>query len=236
MFINKSYTRVYREKEEGDEGNKGGGGSETTYTKEMFDELSNKLASAQGETTSMKSKMDELLGETKKAKALKNQADEEAANIAKAKALKDNDFEQLFKSSEEQRVNSDNRYNKLIEKGAKEKQKAEAMRISIQLADGDNAELLSQFIAPRLKYTDEGIKILDINGQLTVSTIDDLKTEFQNNVRYAALLKGNQSSGGSVPGGSSGSAADKILARPEFEKLSPLDRSKFLKGGGKLID
>jgi len=236
MFINKSYTRVYREEEKGGEGEGGKGGKEEVYTKEKFEELQAQLTSAQGETTSMKSKMDELLGETKKAKALKKQADDEAVAIAKAKALKDNDFEQLFKSSEEQRQSSDSRYDELLGKIATDKQKAEAMRISIQLADGDNAELLAQFIAPRLKYTDDGVKILDSNGQLTVSTVEDLKTEFQNNARYSSLLKGNQSSGGSAPGGKSGSAADKTITRTEFEKLTPLDRSKFLKKGGTLID
>lgn len=234
MFINK-YTTVYRDEEGSGEGEGGGGGE--VYTKEKFEELSAQLASAQGESTSMKAKMDELLGETKKAKALKKQADDDAAAISKAKAIKDNDFEQLFKSSEQQREKSDNQYSELLGKIATDKQKAEAMRISIQLADGDNAELLSQFIAPRLKYTDDGVKILDINGQLTVSTIDDLKAEFQNNARYSALLKGNQSSGGGASGGNnSGSAADKILARPEFEKLAPFERSKFLKNGGSLID
>lgn len=234
MNVNK-YTMVYRDEEGSGEGEGGGGGD--IYTKEQFDKLSADLVSAQSESTSMKSKMDELLGETKKAKALKKQADDDAAEISKAKAIKDNDFEQLFKSSEQQRENSDSRYSELLGKIATDKQKAEAMRISIQLADGDNAELLSQFIAPRLKYTDDGVKILDSNGQLTVSTVEDLKAEFLNNARYSSLLKGNQSSGGSANGGqNSGSAADKILARPEFEKLSPFDRSKFLNNGGKLID
>jgi len=229
------YNRVLRDEEKGGDGS-GGGGDEKTYTKEDFDKLSADLVSAQGESTSMKAKMDELLGETKKAKALKKQADDEKVSIAKAKAIKDNDFEQLFNSSEQQRESSDNRYNELLGKIATDKQKAEAMKLAIQLADGDNAELLSQFIAPRLKYTDDGVKILDINGQLTVSTLEDLKTEFQNNARYSALLKGNQSSGSGAPGGNSGSAADNILARPEFEKLPPFKRVEFLKKGGTLID
>ena len=236
MFVNKSYTRVYQQEEKGGEGEVGSGSDEKTYTKEDFDKLSADLASAQGESTSMKSKMDELLGETKRAKASKKQADDESKAIATAKAIKDKDFEQLFNSSEQERESSDNRYNELLGKIATDKQKAEAMKLAIQLADGDNAELLAQFIAPRLKYTDDGVKILDINGALTVSTLEDLRTEFQNNARYSSLLKGNQSSGGSASGGSSGSAADNILARPEFEKLPPFKRVEFLKKGGTLID
>lgn len=234
MFINKSYAQVYREEEKGGEGEGSGGGD--VYTKEQFDQLSSDLANAQKESTSMKSKMDELLGETKKAKALKNKADEDVAEAARAKALKDNDFEQLFKSSEAQRETSDTKYSELLGKIANEKRNSEAVKIAMQLSDGDNAELLSQFIAPRLKYTDEGIKILDINGQLTVSTVEDLKTEFQSNARYSSLLKGNQSSGGGASGGNSGSAADNILARAEFEKMPPDKRSEFLKKGGTLID
>jgi hypothetical protein len=231
MFINKSYTSVFRDEENG--GESGGSGGEA-YTKEQFEELNSKLEAAQGESTSMRAKMDELLGETKKAKALKKQADEEADALARAKALKDNDFEQLFKSSEQQRESSDNKYNELLGRIATDKQKATAMQMSIQLADGDNAELLAQFIAPRLKYTDDGVKILDSNGQLTVSTLEDLKTEFQNNARYSALLKGNQSSGGSASGGQSSSAADKSLTRAEFEALPANKRMEFVKANGEI--
>lgn len=224
------YMRRYQEEENGE----GSSGEGESYTKEQFTELQTKLDAAQGETTAMKSKMDELLGETKKAKALKKQADEEAASLAKAKAIKDNDFEQLFKSSESQREASDNKYNELLGKIAQDKQTAEAMRISHQLADGDNAELLSRFIAPRLKYTDEGLKVLDVNGQLTVSTVEDLKAEFQGNSRYLALLKGNQASGGSASGGNSSSAADKVLTRAEFEQLAPEKRMEFVKSNGEI--
>ena len=225
---------VLRDEEKGAE--QGGGGGQE-FTKETFAALQAQLDSAKGENASMKSKMDELLTETKKAKTLKREADDNAAATAKAKALKDNDFEQLFKSSEVERENSDNRYNTLLGNIATDKQKAQAMSLAIQLADGHNAELLSQFIAPRLKYTDDGVKILDSNGALTVSTLEDLKTEFQNNAKYSSLLKGNQSTGGGAGGGdNSGGAADKVLTRSEFDELLPMKKSEFSMSGGQIID
>ena len=70
-----------------------------------------------------------------------------------------------------------------------------AMKLAAEIADGANAELLSEFIGRRLKFHDDGVKVTDNSGNLTVSSLSDLKTEFQNDARYSALLKGNQSSG-----------------------------------------
>jgi hypothetical protein len=209
---------------------------ETTYTAEQFSALQAQLEESNANNDSMKAKMDQLLGETKQAKARQRQADEEAAAVARAKAMKDNDFEQLFKSSEEQASNYKTQLEELQTKIAKEKRNTEAMKIASQLADGFNAELLGEKIAQRLKYTDEGVKILDSNGQLTVSTVEDLKTEFQNNERFASLIRGNQSSGGGAPGGNGSRAADKVLTRSEFEGLDVQAKSDFFRSGGKLTE
>lgn len=210
--------------------------TESTYTAEQFNSLQSQLDESKASNDSMKAKMDQLLGETKQAKAQQRQADEEAQAIAKAKAVKDNDFEHLFKSSEEQSKAYKAQLEDLQNTVANEKRNIEAMKIASQLADGFNAELLGEKIAQRLKYTDEGVKILDSNGQLTVSTVDDLKAEFQNNERYASLIRGNQSSGSGAPGGKSGSAADKVLTRSEFESLDPQSKSEFFRSGGKLTE
>jgi hypothetical protein len=200
-----------------------------TYTAEQFNAL-------KADNDSMKGKMEQLLGETKQAKAKARQEADEKAEIATAKALKDNDFEQLFKSSSEQAAQYKEQLDGLTSTISNEKRNTEAMKIAAQLADGFNAELLGEKIAQRLKYTDDGVKVLDGNGQLTVSTIEDLKTEFQNNERFASLLKGNQSSGGGASGGKSGSATGNIISRAEFDKLAPFKKMEFMKSGGKTTD
>ena len=230
MFI----LKFRKQEEAGADGGESGGGK--TYTAEQFNALQTQLDESTASAESMKAKMDQLLGETKQAKALKKQADDDAAAVAKAKAVKDNDFEQLFKSSEEQSTQYKTQLEDLQNTISNEKRNTEAMKIASQLADGFNAELLGEKIAQRLKYTDEGVKILDSNGQLTVSTVEDLKAEFQGNERYASLIRGNQSSGSGAPGGKSGSAADKVLTRSEFESLDPQAKAEFFRSNGQLTE
>jgi hypothetical protein len=200
-----------------------------TYTAEQYDALVS-------DNAKMKGHMDTLLGETKTAKALAKQQAEDATQLANDKAKKDGDFEQLYNSSTEQATGYKAELEALKGSISTSNTNREAMSIAMQLADGFNAELLSEKIAQRLKYTDEGVKVLDVNGQLTVSTVEDLKNEFSNNERFASLLKGNQSSGGGASGGKSSGAAGKLLTRAEFDAMNPTKRMEFIKADGKLTN
>lgn len=188
-------------------------------------------------TSSMQAKMDQLLSETKIAKSAAKQAAEEAQKILDDKALADNNFEELYKSSEAKNQKLMEDFNGLRENISQKDRLSVANKIANQLAEGQNAELLSTFIAPRLKSTDDGIKILDVNGALTVLTPEELATEFKSSDRYAALLKGNQASGGGAAGGqNSGSAAPKTITRAAFEGMNPTEKMGFIKSGGNTSD
>jgi hypothetical protein len=200
-----------------------------TYTAEQYDALVS-------DNAKMKGHMDTLLGETKTAKALVKQQTEDATNLANEKAKKDGDFEQLYNSSTEQANGYKSELETLRGSISASNTNREAMSLAMQLADGFNAELLSEKIALRLKYTEEGVKVLDANGQLTVSTVEDLKAEFSNNERYASLLKGNQSSGGGAVGGKNSGAAGKLLTRAEFDAMNPTKKMEFIKSDGKLTN
>ena len=200
-----------------------------TYSEEQFKSL-------ETENLAMKSKMDELLGETKKAKSAKRESDEATRIANEEKAQKAGDFEQLYKSSEDVKNDLQNQLNDLHQGIANEKSNRKAMEIAASIADGVNAELLSDYVSKRLKHTDEGIKVLDANGQLTVSSIEDLTNEFKNAPRFAALLRGNQSSGGGAPGGNSSSATSKVIPRADFDKMEPNKRMGFIKSGGKITN
>jgi alanyl-tRNA synthetase len=188
------------------------------------------------ENEAMKGKLDELLSETKKAKAARREAEEVARKEAEERARKAGDFEQLHKSSEEARQQLMQELEQLRGGIASEKRDNAAMRLAGELAEGVNAELLAEFIKPRWKYTDDGLKVTNANGELTVSTLDDLKNDFKADGRYQALLKGNQASGGGASGGSkdSGGAA-KQAPRAEFETWSPEKQMTHIKGGGIVI-
>lgn len=184
----------------------------------------------------LKSKSQELLDETKKAKA-KVKAEEDAKVQAELDiAKKKGDYEQLLKSSEEQRKELSDQLDGLNNKISTEKTQSASLKLAAELADGTNAELLSEFISKRLRYTDDGLKVLDKNGGLTVSSLDDLKREFQANDKYKSLIRGNQSNGGGASGGESGASQNKVLTRSDFDKLDSPEKMKFMKDGGKLVD
>lgn len=175
----------------------------TPITQEQFDALN-------AEKTAMQTKLDELLTETKKAKTARREAEELAAREAEDKARKDGDFEQLLKSSEEKRLESESKLNEFQTNIDKEKLKSAAYKLGAEVADGENAELMAVFFEERLKPVDGDVKVTDKDGNLTVSTLADLKKEFESMPRYASLLRGNQSSGGGANGsGGNGGGAPK---------------------------
>ena len=198
----------------------------TAPTQAAFDAL---LA----ERDALKHKTGQLLSETKKAKAQRTQAQEDADRVKREEATKAGDFEQLFKSSEDRLANTQKELAGLHTTISNEKRANSAMKIATELADGPNAEILAEFIGRRIKYTDEGVKVVNDAGELTVSTVNELKEEFRNSSRYASLLKGNQSSGSSASGNSntSGSAANAVT-RAEFEQMDPVKKMAFIKKGG----
>jgi hypothetical protein len=108
------------------------------------------------------------------------------------------------------------------------------MKIAADLAEGSNIDLLSTFIDTRLSFQDGALKVTDGSGNLTISSLDDLKAEFKNDARFASLLKGNQSSGGGATGGNNSGSAAKTKSRAEFTALNPADQMSFMKSGGTL--
>lgn len=191
----------------------------------------------QGQIDSLTSKVDTLMSETKKAKADRKAADDAARQAAQDAATQSGDFEQLHKSSEEQRVALQEQLNALQGTIAKKEVSSQAMKLAVELADGPNAEILSTFIGQRLKHTDEGVKVLSETGELTVSTVNDLTNEFKNNARYASLLKGNQAGGGGSQGGQGGGGeSQKTMPRADFDAMAPGDRMTFVKDGGSVHD
>ncbi len=200
----------------GDGGEKGGVGE-------------NIIAEIKAENERLKKHLNELLNETKAAKEKRRKVEEEAAR-------KRGDFEALLRSSEQEREQLKKERDELKSLFAKKTIKSEALKMASKLADGDNVELLSDFIQRRLKVIGEEIKVTDKNGNLTVSTIADLEKEFSNDKKFAALLKGKQSSGGGATGGSGGAAGKNVITRTEFDALTPAAKMKFVKGGGAVVD
>lgn len=164
-------------------------------------------------------------------------AERQAAEEARAKAEAEGNFEQLFQSSEKERQTIQQQLEDLQNNISREKVSNQAMKIASELAEGVNVELLSEFVARRLKVVDNIVKVIDDSGNLTVASIDDLKKEFANSARYSSLIAGNKSSGGGASGGvNSSGATAQTITRAEFNALNPVSRMKHIKSGGKVTD
>lgn len=198
-----------------------------------------KFLDLQSQFDAIKNKSDELLSETKRAKQKARDAADAREQSKLEKAKKDGDFEQLLKSSEGERLALTEQLNSLKNNISSEKIKTHSMKMASDLADGSNAELLSEFISKRIKYTDDGIKVLDSHGALTVSSLDDLKNEFTSDAKYKSLLRGTKSTGGGASGtkssGASGNSV-KTIDRATFDTMTHMDRAAFFKDGGKIVD
>lgn len=202
------------------------------------DDLAKQLEALKAERDALLNKNNELLGESKKAKAARREAERLAQEEAKRKAEAEGNYQQLYESSEKQRADLQAQLEELTGNVHKKEVNNTAMKLAVALNPLNDAaaEDLAFHISKRLKYTDDGIKVTDEAGNLTVSTPDDLKNEISGSARFSHFLKGNQSSGGGAAGGSSSGGAAKVMNRADFDALDPVAKSKFMKDGGKLTD
>ena len=174
----------------------------------------------QEDTSGLKQKVDELLAESKSAKQKAREIEERARQEAEQRAKEENDYRSLYESSEAERSKALKELDEVRSNIAREKTDTAAMKLAAELADGHNAELLSTFIKGRIRFDDGKIQVLDATGNPTVSTVEDLKKEFQTSGRYDSLLRGNKAGGGGAAPSNGGGAAKKLSEMTEAERTS----------------
>jgi predicted RNase H-like nuclease (RuvC/YqgF family) len=194
------------------------------------------IANLTNQLDALRGKTEELLGETKKAKAKAREESEAKEQARLEKAKKDGDFEKLLQSSERERKTLSERLGELENRISTEKLKSESMRLATELADGSNAELLSEFIQKRLKYSDDNIQVLDSKGELTVSSTEDLKREFSTNDKFKALLRGSKATGGGALGSGNSVATNNTMSRADYNSMDPVKQGDFMRKGGSVKD
>lgn len=200
-----------------------------------LDELKAENADLKQQLESLRNKTDELLTETKKAKAAKREALELAEKEAREKAEKENDYKQLFESSDQKVKALEEQLSSIRHEQEFSKHKEAAMSLASELTkDATRRDLLTEQFLKRTKVTEEGLKVLNENGELTVSSTDELKSQISE--RYAFLVDGTQASGGSAKGNVTSGATSKQMSRSVFEKSSPNEQADFMRSGGKLTD
>lgn len=181
------------------------------------------FASLREENERMKAKLDELLSETKKAKEAKRQAEVDAQKAAEDKAKSENDFEQLFNSAQERIKTLESEKQLTAETLKQDRIRSEAMKLASGLTkDTSKAELLAEKISQRLSVNEDGVKVLDESGNLTISSIDDLMGSVKE--RYAFLVDAG-SSGGGATGANSGA----VKPSKKFNEYSGAELSEIRK-------
>lgn len=190
------------------------------------------LPAGGGDLEGLKRQNQILLDEAKEAKRLKREADEkltkEQLDAAKARG----DFEQLYASSEQALAAERTRLAELTTSIERRDLTSAASKIATGIADGENAEILAEFVQRRLKIVEGQVKVTDATGNLTIASLDDLAKEFQQAPRYAALVRGTQANGGGAAGGKGGGATKTWkqmtgMERVELRRTNPAEHARM---------
>ena len=153
-----------------------------------------------GDVAGLKLKVETLLTEQKAEKRKTEEADtarikaeEEAAT---EKARKTGDIDALEASYKGKIATLDTQLSDERGLRAGDILKRAALQVASKLADGDNQDLLSGFIEKRLRVEEGEIKVTDLAGNLTISTLEQLAEEFRSDAKYSALVTGSKGDGG----------------------------------------
>jgi hypothetical protein len=190
------------------------------------------VAAIQAQLETIKAENDRLSAKIQAANKHQKEAERVARQKDREKAEADGNYEELFKSSESERETLAQQIAQLQSSNEKREIDTASLKMASEISEGANVHLLSRFISERLKYTENGVKVTDTNGSLTVSTLDDLKREFAGSAQFASLIKGNQSSGGGASGGSSGGGAAVEYTRADFDALDPAQQAETARKPG----
>lgn len=170
----------------------------------------------QGEdVTGLKAKLEELLGESKAAKAKAREAEEHAKKVAEESARKNGDIDALENSWKEK---LSKREQELLEQvNGYEGQVKQltvgrtATEVANELAVQGSAKALLPHIQSRLSMElrdgKPTVVILDANGKPSAATLDELKAEFANDPAFAPLIVGSKATGSGAGGAKPGSGA-----------------------------
>ena len=186
------------------------------------------------DVSGLKRKIDELLTEKKTVQQKAMEAEELARQETAEKLRKANDFEQLYNSSESERQKAADELATLKANLQQQQVEGQAGRVAASLTkDTARANLLSQQISSRLSLVDGEVRVLDTNGNLTVSSVEELTQSIK--AEYPFLVDGSQAAGGGATGGSSGAGDTKQVSRSDFDAMDSRKRMSFVKSGGKII-
>lgn len=218
---------------------------------EIDDELKSKLTEKLGAIESeYKKKIDALtatnaglLDDKEKWRRQRDEAQQKAEEErilaqrqAEEKAKAENDYKQLFESQKQESENLKSQLQQFQENIKEQKVQREASRLASALTkDISKAKILEQQFRHSLQLVDGELRVMDDRGNLTVQTLDELSSSIKE--KYPFLVDGVQATGGGATRTSGRTEVGlKEITREDFNSLSQVDRAKFFKDGGKLVN
>ena len=164
-----------------------------------------------------------LLSEKKARSEAARQAEAEKLRIEQEAAKKNGDFEALEKSYEQKFQEKQRELEELIRQRDSSTVEQTSQGLASQLADTPhNQRLLQRFIKDRLSVVDGQVKVIDEQGQLSASTIDDLANEFRSSGVYDSLLTGTRGSGS----GGAGTGAKGVRSASDYSEAERVELAK----------
>jgi hypothetical protein len=190
----------------------------------------------ESQTKGLKAKNDELLAEKKAIQRAKEESDAKTRAEAEELAKKQNNFQQLYESQKEEADALRSKIEEMNKLAVRQTVQSQASKFAVSLTkDVNKAKLLEEKISQRLTILEGEVRVTDGNGQLTVSTIDDLVSSIK--TEYPFLVDGIQATGGGATRAQGGAGAGiKEVSRVDFDAMKQGDRAKFIRDGGKVFD
>lgn len=175
---------------------------ETQITAEQFQ-------AAQAEIERLRKHNETLLAEkkseTEKRRAEQAEKDKQAEELAR----KQGDFETLEKSYQDKIANLEKQMSDITAERNNDLIKSQSLKIASQLStNAHNQEILQMLIEKRLTVDNGAVKVTDGNGNLTISSLDELVNEFKNGGKFDSLIDGTRASGTGATGQSQKQAQD----------------------------
>jgi len=168
-------------------------------------------------------------------------AETKATKQEKDRLLADENWKQLYESSQIKVAEQETYITDIGLKEISSKEKTAQDQFGSRFTNHSScAKFLSRDSSDRIKSIDGTIRVLDLNGNLSVATLDDLEMEYRKNPAYDRLIDGVDSSGGSATGSNNSGSAGNVYTRAQFEALNPAERMRVSlesrAGKAKIVD
>ena len=147
----------------------------------------------------------EKKAETEKRRAEQAEKDKQAEELARKKG----DFETLEAQYKDKIAGLEKQLADQIAERNADLIKTQSVKIASQLSSSaHNQEILQMLIEKRLTVENGVVKVTDGNGNLTISSVDELVADFKNSGKFDSLIDGTKASGTGATGQNTKQAQD----------------------------